>query len=309
MSLTNILVVAENTDIGGQVKDLLHRTGMDLLVLEVVTDPGGVPDLVVSWRPNVIVAQQGLPLEGVSTPVVCFDITAFDPRAVAEAAIHAAANSGRPDSEIQPPTPSLMPAANARRGIAIGLQGVKGGVGTTTIACAIAEIACRQRRKVAVIDLDRSVSDCAITLRARGDADNPHLFMSDEGILIVRAPADLNRVWNKLVDEYDVIVVDAGRAGEFPDAVRALARLGVLWFLVCSPETLERLDPGRYPGFRILLNRERARRWFQWDVAGTLPDDEQVTRQINQGAFCNAESPFASSVQGFTARLLAGEVV
>lgn len=315
MSLTNIFIVVQNIHIGEQIRDALHNTGLDLLVMEIIDRPETLASLVITWRPQVLVAQQGLSLEGISVPVVWFDCSAFNPQAVGKAVVQAAASAVAARPALQPHKPSQMPFVFSpnlvRGGIAVGLQGVKGGVGTTTVACAIAITARHQQRQVAILDFDYNGSDCAVTLHAREDQENPHLFMSDEGILVVRAPVDLNRVWATLADEYDVIVVDAGRVGECPEAVRALARMGVQWFLVCSPETLELLDPGRYPGFRILLNRERARRWWQWDVAGTLPNDELVTDQINRGAFnmAGAPSPFALGIQGFTSRLLLGEVV
>ena len=299
--VTTFLVVALDARVGERVREQLHGTGKALLALDVVTELAQLPEAIRSWQPQMLVVDAGLNLDPqeMGIPLVPFDPAAFDAETLADQVVEGAA---------PPPPPS--PAWRPRHGVAVGFQGIKGGVGTTAVAAGMAVAAARSGYRAAILDL---AGDCALTLRARAHEEDPQVSWSGAGggesaILIVQGPVDLKEIWSLFRDRADVVVVDAGRVGEHVAETRALTRLGVLFFLVLTAEEIELLQPGRYPGYRLFLNREPNRRWWQWDVAGGVPDDPEMSARLNRGDF-GAPSPFLLGMQEFTARVVQGEVV
>jgi CheY-like chemotaxis protein len=299
-SMRTILVVASSAEVGERVKRLLHGTGKPLLALDIVTDVARLAAYVDSWRPHVLAVDAGLKLseEEWRVPIAVFDPLAFDPQTLANEILHLP-----PGAPAEAPL-SIGPKRPAH-GVAIGFQGVKGGVGTTTAAAGTAEAAVRCGYRAAIVDL---AGDCAVTLRARADEQDGHLFLTESGIMIVQGAADLRQVWQVLSEEYDVVVIDAGRSGEHVAEVRTLIRLGVLFFLVVTDKEIEFLQPGRYPGYRLFLNRQPDRRWWQWDVAGGAPYDPEMTDRVNRGEF-GTVSAFLLGMQEFTTRVVQREIV
>ena len=298
--MRTFLIVALNKEVGEQAKQALHGTGKTLLALDIVTDLANMSGYVDSWKPQVLVVDSRLKIdtEGYTVPVVKFDPLAFDVETLSNRIMQPPASTPMAPSS---PTISKQPA----HGIAVGFQGVKGGVGTTTVVAGMAEAAAQSGYRAAILDL---AGDCAITLRAQADEQDGHLYLTDKGILVVQGGADLQQIWQVLSAEYDVIVVDAGRVGEYKTETRALIRLGVLFFLVVTSREIELLQPGSYPGYRLFLNRQPDRRWWQWDMAGGVLYDPEMTDRVNRGEF-GASSPFLLGMQEFTARVVQREIV
>jgi hypothetical protein len=243
-------------------------------------------------------------LKRLGVGVVRFDPLALDLEALAQQIVQ---RQGAAPEQTVPPTVLPRPATGA----AVGFQGIKGGVGTTTVAAGMALSAARQRYRTAILDLDSAggvAGDCALTLRAEMDGQDTHLFTTDAGILIVQGGVDLGQIWPILSRDYDVIVVDAGRVGEHIAETRALVRLGVLFFLVVTADEIPMLQPGSYPGYRLFLNREPERKWWQWDMAGAAPYDPEMTARVNHGRF-GTSSAFLLGMSEFTTRVVAREIV
>ena len=299
-SMRTFLIVASNKEVGEQVKQALHGTGKPLLALDIVTDLSNLSGYADSWKPQVLVADSRLKIdiEGCTVPVVKFNPLAFDVETLSNRIMQPPATT---PTTAPPSTISKQPA----HGIAVGFQGVKGGVGTTTVVAGMAEAAVQSGYRAAILDL---AGDCAITLRAQADEQDGHLYLTDKGILVVQGVADLQQIWQVLSEEYDVIVVDAGRVGERKTETRALIRLGVLFFLVVTSKEIELLQPGSYPGYRLFLNQQPDRRWWQWDMAGGVLYDPERTDRVNRGEF-GASSPFLLGMQEFTARVVQREIV
>jgi hypothetical protein len=297
--ITTFLIVAFDQDIGQKVRELLHGTGMSLLALDVLTcaiDASRLREAVRSWRPQVLVVDSRVKLDPSDwdVPVVTFDPLSFDLLDLTEQILER--KRAIPDEPIAPSRP--------HHGIAVGFQGIKGGVGTTTVAAGMAVAAARSEYRTAILDLS---GDCALTLRANPDKEDGNLFLTEDGILVVQSVADLGQIWSILSSEYDVVVVDAGRVGENVGEARALTRLGVLFFLVVTGDEIELLQPGRYPGYRPFLNRESAGRWWQLSMAGAVPDDPDLTARVNRGEF-GTSSPFLLGMGEFAARVVRGEI-
>lgn len=298
--MRTFLIVTLDKEVGEQVKQVLHGTGKSLLALDIVTDLANLSGYVDSWKPQVLVVDSRLKIdiEGYTVPVVEFNPLAFDVETLS-------------NRIMQPPAiaPVASPSSNISKqpahGIAVGFQGVKGGVGTTTVVTGMAEAAAQSGYRAAILDL---AGDCAITLRAQADEQDSHLYLTDKGILVVQGVADLQQIWQVLSEEYDVIVVDAGRVGEHKTETRALIRLGVLFFLVVTGKEIELLQPGSYPGYRLFLNQQPDRRWWQWDMAVGVLYDPEMTDRVNRGEF-GASSPFLLGMQEFTARVVQREIV
>ena len=173
-SMRTFLIVALNEEIGEQVKQALHGTGKPLLALDIVTDLANLSGYADSWKPQVLVADSRLKIdiEGCTVPVVKFNPLAFDVETLSNRIMQPPASTPVAPSS---PTISKQPA----HGIAVGFQGVKGGVGTTTVVAGMAEAAVQSGYRAAILDL---AGDCAITLRAQADEQDGHLYLTDKGI-------------------------------------------------------------------------------------------------------------------------------
>jgi hypothetical protein len=306
---TTVLIVATEQETGEKLRHLLHGSGKPVLALETITDVATVPERIKSWKPHVLAVDVGLQLspqdlKRLGVGVVRFDPLALDLEALAQQIVQ---RQGAAPEQTIPPAVLPRPATGA----AVGFQGIKGGVGTTTVAAGMAVAPTKQRNRTANLKLDSAggvAGDCALTLRAEMDGQDTHLFTTDAGILMVQGGVDLGQIWPILSRDYDVIVVDAGRVGEHIAETRALVRLGVLFFLVVTADEIPMLQPGSYPGYRLFLNREPERKWWQWDMAGAAPYDPEITARVNQGRF-GTSSAFLLGMSEFTTRVVTREIV
>jgi hypothetical protein len=297
-NLTTFLVFAPDVQLGERVKQLLHGTGQPLLALDIVADRTQLETALRAWKPRVLVADARLELKADwGLPVVEYDDGAFDAEALAARILQ---------HETDPPEMrDAPPPERPAHGVAVGFQGIKGGVGTTTVVAGMALAAARKGYRTAILDLS---GDCALTLNARADEQDEHIFTSDEGILVIQGAADLPQVWQVLSEDYDVVVVDAGRDGEHATETRALTRLGVLFFLVVTAKEIELVHPGSYGRYRLFLNRQPDHRWWHLDLFAGIPDDPDLTERINRGKLASP-SPFLEGMQAFTSRVLQREIV
>jgi hypothetical protein len=298
-NVTTCLIAASSVESGREVQELLHKTGKSLLVVDVVADATCLSMALDNYKPDVLVADDNLNLDprDYGVPVVRFGPFPIDVEDLSNQIV-------RREGEM-PSASSPVPERTISRGVAIGFQGIKGGVGTTTVAAGMAAAAAGCGYRTAVLDL---AGDCALTLRAQPDQKDGNLYLTENGILVVQDSKDLGQTWQILQSEYDVVVVDAGRVGENVPEARALVRLGVLFFLVITTGEIEMLNPGSYPGYRLFLNRQPNRRWWQLCVAGGVPDDPEVTERVNRGTF-GASSPFLLEMQQFTTRVVQREII
>jgi len=297
--VTTCLIVALDLEVGKRVGAELHATGKPVLALDVVTELARLPETIRSWRPHVLVVDTRLHLDpqGVGLPLVPYDPAALDAETLAAQML-----SGRPAAPL-PPRPRL------HHGVALGFQGIKGGVGTSTIAAGVAVAAAQSGYRAAMLDL---AGDCALTLGAEALPDDPRLLLSRAAgtktpIAIVQGAVDLHEAWSRFSQMADVVVVDAGRVGEHVAETHTLTRLGVRFFLVLTAQEMELLRPQVHPGYSIFLNREPVRSWWQWDVAGSTPEDPQMHARLNRGEF-GAPCPFLLGLQTFVARAMRAEV-
>lgn len=267
--MRQFIVYASTRELAETVGRLVVQTGYDVLFLDATDDPQEALKLARAWKASAVVMEEGLQDPGFEVPVITFRAEAVKPEAIASAVLSAA------------PAPPAEEKPLAFRA-ALGFQGIKGGVGTTTIACAVAAKAAELGLRTVVLDL--AGGDCIITLRGKEDEKDRHLYVAENGIVIVAAPGGLlpQEVWDALEEDYDLIVVDAGRAGENRRAVGEMMRRGVRFFLVATPACVEDLERGAFPGYEFILNRHTgAWKGFQ----ALFPEDPDVTGAVNRGEF------------------------
>ena len=291
----NVIVVAPDTGEAERLARDLAGTGKDVLVLDALGGVEKLPDALTGWRPEVLVVHRDL-AEEVKGLQPRRPILVYDPGATADEIA---------DVLLRPPAPPPSPPGRgtgplrARYATVLGLQGAYGGAGTTTVACAIA-LAARERG-LSVAVLDAGGGDCAITLAARPDEQDPGLAVGHGVVVVVGVPPQPAGVWAALTDAYDLVVVDGGVLSSNPALIRFLIhRQGVPFYLVGHADRPVEAVP---PGYGFILNgvAERGAPWWQ-QVDARFPHVEGLTERVNAGRF-HEPSPLLAAARMFVERL------
>jgi len=194
--------------------------------------------------------------------------------------------------------------------------GSKGGVGTTTIAVNFAAVLAQRKVSTVLIDLDWTGNDCAMQLGASPQytlmevAENMERmdqalfegFVTRDplGFFLVGPPDALEQhgqfsehmlreFATFLVEKYDAIVIDGGRAVS-NEVVMAAAQISAAVFLVADQEFPSIRNAQRYLTFlmrmgfgqdqiRVLVNR------YSKKITSNMASLEQIQQTLNQQVF------------------------
>lgn len=290
-NMRNVVVLASTEELAERVAYHLMATGKDLLVVDVTTNLRELGAMVASLQPDALVVQEDLADQvKTDTPVFTFgaDFTPDRADPLADAILRGMAE--------RKPKPASTSYATQYYSTALAFQGIKGGVGTTSLACGAAVVATRAGQHTVVLDL--AGGDCVRTLRGRRHEDGR--FVTEIGVDIIAGAVDVDQAWPRLQRDYDVIVVDAGRVGRYGPAVRALGQRGVRFYLVTTPAWLHLVN-GSYPGYELLINRvTRASEGTE------VPLDPDLSSRVNKGNFASS-SPFLAGVEHFVLSVMRGQ--
>ena len=290
--MKNVVILASTEELAEQVAYHLMATGKDLLVVDVTTTLRELGAMVASLQPDALVVQEDLTDQvKTDTPIFTFgaDFTPDQADPLADAILRGMTE--------RKPEPVPTSYATQYYSAALAFQGIKGGVGTTSLACGAAVVATRAKQRTVILDL--AGGDCVRTLRGRRHEDGR--FVTEVGVDIIAGAVDVEQAWPRLRQDYDVIVVDAGRVGRYKSAVRALGRRGVRFYLVTTPAWLHLVN-GSYPGYELLINRVDRVKYEGTEV----PLDPDLSSRVNKGSFASS-SPFLVGVEHFVLNVMRGQ--
>lgn len=177
--------------------------------------------------------------------------------------------------------------------IAIATLNHKGGVGKTTLAVILAEMALLQKQKVLVIDLDPQrnftdamsfISEQFANLRMKSSLE-PNEAQGDEDWIIIDCPPALNAATRSAIDLADIALVPVR-----PDLF-SLSNLGVVYSFAAecekSPEQLPLVKIG-YDTTKLSRMTEGVLSEQKYPVAGRLPINRMIPYNITTGRIWNA---------------------
>ncbi|MBU0492909.1 MAG: ParA family protein, partial [Chloroflexi bacterium] len=172
-------------------------------------------------------------------------------------------------------------------------QGLQGGVGVTTVLCAVAARGAALGYPVVILDLG---GDCAATLGQTPEPARQEPYITQHGIVIyppeLLPPDQVGPLCDMHRGRGALVLVDAGTIQDDPPALVAALDRGGHLFLLATPRCEFLVDTTYQARYRpqVLINRETRATW-RHTYAQHFPEDEGVTAAINHGRL--AEHPGA----------------
>ena len=212
--------------------------------------------------------------------------------------------------------PRRVSATESKLGRIYTFVGVKGGVGTTTLAVNFASVLAQRKQSVVAIDLDSTANDVAMQLGAapqytlaevaenlsRMDQALFEGFVTRDplGFFLVGPPdalehrgymndATLREFTSFLIEKYDTVVVDGGRAVS-DDVVMAACQVSASLFLVLDQSFPAIRNAQRYLAFlmRMGFNQDQIRlvvNRYNRKPGTQFASLEQIQSALNQQVF------------------------
>lgn len=280
------IIICRSRELASQIEDQLLMSGFSIACYGA-GGPEQAQSLARATQPEVALMESGLNIAPPSgARVVHFDPARFDPAEVARRIADPEPASAVPCAP--PPTPSLTWRT------ALGFVGMAGGVGTTTLVCALALAAARRGENALVVDM--AGGDCLPTfggeLRRETAAWSVRKKEYGERLGVIVA-SSLSRIER----QPDVLLVDAGSLREMARA-DALTRSGITLFYVV-PHDLDAAGLTHPTKERRLVNKASKA------GEGRIPFDEALTARINAGRFEPEDTDFMRACAAWLdARLL-----
>lgn len=270
------MVVMRDLELARRISDQIAFTGYNAVVVGVAA-PEEAAAKERAIQPQIILVEQGV-ANAISSPTrqVTFDPKNFDPVALARAIL----DGQKAEPAIAVPQPA--PASLSWR-TAIGLQGISGGVGTTTLTCAFALAAARRGERVMLVDMGGGDSLPTFGLRLSRE---PKVWQVREnevqGRLSIVVADTLSQI--QMSRTVDVLALDLGAITQRARADEAICYGARVFYVI--PQAMDALvtNPVKEQRLVNLCSKPGGDNRF--------PFDPDLTARINRNEFDPMDTEF-----------------